>query len=83
MPEKYEVRKLDGSLLEPGTFFVLRAADAFSYAALYAYGAALQTAIEVWEAAGSVAQVDQLRPIQAQVETLAVHWQAQAKKVPD
>lgn len=77
--EKYEVRKLDGELLEPGTFFVLRAADQFSYAALWQYASVLQTAME----AGTPELVEQLRPIEQMVEALAQRWQAMGTKVPD
>lgn len=79
MPEKYEVRKIDGDLLEPGTFFVLRAADQFSYAAMWAYAGVLQTAME----AGSDELRAHLVPIEEQVTALAQAWQGTAKKIPD
>jgi hypothetical protein len=84
--EKYEVTH-DGKELDPGTFFVLRSSDLFGAAALYAYAAALGTAIEFSRARpGSLSpdEVQTLEALEEMVTNLAVEWQRSGKgRVPD
>jgi hypothetical protein len=84
--EKYVVTH-DGKELEPGTFFVLRHSDLFGAAALYAYAAALGTAIELSRARpGSLSpdEVHAMEVLEEMVTNLAVEWQRSGKgRVPD
>jgi hypothetical protein len=85
--EKYRVVNLDGEELEPGTYFVLRSSDLFGAAALYAYAAALGTAIELSRARPGSLSPDEVRAMEAleiMVTDLAVEWQRSGKgRVPD
>lgn len=85
--EKYRVATLEGEELEPGSFFVLRSSDLFGAAALYAYAAALGTAIEFSRARpGSLSpdEVETLELLEEMVTNLAVEWQRSGTgRVPD
>ena len=84
--EKYVVTH-DGKELEPGTFFVLRSSDLFGAAALYAYAAALGTAIEFSRARPGSLSPDEVQCVEAleeMVTDLAVEWQRSGTgRVPD
>lgn len=86
--EKYFVRPIGvKEELEPGTYFVLRSSDLFGAAALYAYAAALGTAIEFSRARpGSMSpdEVETLEQLEEMVTNLAVEWQRSGVgRVPD
>lgn len=82
MSGKYVVRKADGTLLEPGTFFVLRSGDKFAYAAMWQYSNVLQLALEM-STDLTEEERQRIRELQALVDSLAERWQASAGKVPD
>jgi hypothetical protein len=69
------VREEDGSLAPPGTYFVLRSGDRFSYAALWAYSQAMATALEL----GSLPPDERASLVEraAEIEEMAATWQAQ------
>jgi hypothetical protein len=79
--DDYRDPKKMGTMLPPGTYFVLRSDDRFAAPALWQYAAVLQTALELDGL--SDAERDQVAELRDRVEALAKQWQAVRGKVSD
>lgn len=85
--DKYVVRKADGEILPPGTYFVIKSTDLFAYAGLWAYCQSLETVLELATDRPDALKPEErekLRSIADHVSALASAWQkAGLGRVPD
>lgn len=84
--EKYTVRKRDGSVLEPGTYFVIKDTDLFSAAGLWAYAHAITTIIEMSDTREILSEEERetLKAVMDVAATRAAAWQRGGKgRLPD
>jgi hypothetical protein len=84
--EKYVVKKANGEILAPGTYFVIKESDLFAVSGLWSYAHALATVMDLADSRPLLTpeEYDRLRDTQDTVSRLAAIWQqAKSRKLPD
>lgn len=85
--EKYIVRKQDGQILEPGSYFVIRDTDLFSAPGLWAYAQAIMTIVEMSNTREGILtdeEREHMKSVMDVAATLASAWQQAGKgRLPD
>lgn len=84
--EKYTVRKADGEMLAPGTFFVIRQSDMFAVSGLWSYAHALASVLDLADSRPVLTEDEyiKLRSAADRASELAAVWQSvKAGRLPD
>lgn len=84
--EKYTVRKANGEVLAPGTYFVIKQSDLFAVSGLWSYAHALATVLDLADTRDILTQdeYEGLRNAADRASVLATVWQqATSRKLPN